>query len=112
MLDGFYSVEFITHLGPGGGVVLLKDGKLRGGDAAMYYTGTYDVQADQFTATIQVFGHATYAGAVSALENFEGAPMTLRAGVGKKRKLGAITGTVETADRTKSPVFLFRFIEP
>ena len=112
MLDGFYSVEFITHLGPGGGVALLKDGRLRGGDAAMYYSGTYDVHGDKFTANIQVFGHATYNGAVSALENFEGAPMTLRASVGKKRQLGTITGTIETADGTKSPSFLFRFIEP
>lgn len=38
----------------GGGVVVLQDGKLVGGDGGYYYLGTYQVEGAAFKATIEV----------------------------------------------------------
>ena len=40
--NGTYFVRFKTPLGQGGGVFTLQNGKLRGGDGAMIYVGTYN----------------------------------------------------------------------
>ena len=58
MQEGLYSVEFKTDIGSGHGVVLLKDGQLRGGDASIFYTGDYSVDGDMITAQIETGRHS------------------------------------------------------
>jgi hypothetical protein len=57
LTDGFYSVRFQTPLGAGGGVVVLSGGKLRGGDSAIAYSGTYSANGDDFTAQVKTSRH-------------------------------------------------------
>lgn len=58
LTDGFYKVQFQTPIGAGGGVVVLSDGKLRGGDSAIAYSGTYSVDGDNFTAQVKTSRHS------------------------------------------------------
>jgi hypothetical protein len=59
MLDsGLYGVKFKTQRGEGSGVLVLADGKLRGGDTSLAYTGTYTQSGDDFTATVKTSRHA------------------------------------------------------
>jgi len=55
--EGLYKVEFGTRTGQGAGVVILLGGTVRGGDTAMYYTGSYVLKEDNFNATIDVQRH-------------------------------------------------------
>jgi hypothetical protein len=57
MRNGLYKIEFQTPRGAGGGVVVLMDGIIRGGDSALYYIGNYKVEGGQFTATVQTARH-------------------------------------------------------
>jgi hypothetical protein len=52
MTDGFYKVHYETGLGQGFGVATLTDGKIRGGDGAFYYTGTFTLKGDEFAADV------------------------------------------------------------
>ncbi len=54
MKDGLYNIEFATHLGSGAGVVVLRDGKIRGGDSSMYYVGDYSLDGDAVRASVSV----------------------------------------------------------
>ena len=55
MRNGLYRVEFTAgQVGGGGGVVVLQDGKLLGGDSATSYVGTYSLEGNLFTATVQI----------------------------------------------------------
>jgi hypothetical protein len=53
MENGLYKVEFQTKLGVGAGVVFLQDGKIHGGDSAMYYVGTVSEQGENLTAEVE-----------------------------------------------------------
>ena len=55
--NGSYSVWFRTPQGEGTGVVVLKDGKLIGGDTGIAYTGSYVQEGDKFTASIATERH-------------------------------------------------------
>ena len=57
MRDGLYKVHFRTPRGEGAGVVVLQSGRVLGGDAAMYYVGTYSEDGDRFTADIHARMH-------------------------------------------------------
>lgn len=57
MRDGLYKVAFQTPLGAGAGVVVLQDGKLRGGDSSMYYVGSYSETGSQFSAEVASSRH-------------------------------------------------------
>ncbi|ADO43112.1 GrlR family regulatory protein [Ketogulonicigenium vulgare] len=57
MIDGFYSVEFETVLGSGGGVVVLEDGSLRGGDSKRYFLGSYRIEDQKLLADVHVGTH-------------------------------------------------------
>ena len=46
--NGSYSAWFRTSLREGTGVVVLKDGKVTGGDTVLAYTGTYFKTAIDF----------------------------------------------------------------
>ena len=58
MRDGLYRVHFQTPIGQGAGVVVLQGGQLRGGDSAMYYTGTYSETGGQFTSQVLAKRHS------------------------------------------------------
>lgn len=58
MKDGLYSATFSTPKGNGTGVVVLQDGKLRGGDSMMAYVGTYSESDNQFSAQFEVKVHS------------------------------------------------------
>lgn len=65
MRDGLYKVQFSTPLGVGFGVVYANGGKMWGGDAGIYYLGTYsDVNGD-LTATVRIDRHASFPGSMS-----------------------------------------------
>jgi|SRR5262245_2353459 len=53
MQNGLYKVEFRTQLGVGAGVVVLQDGKIQGGDSAMYYVGDYSENGQEMTARVE-----------------------------------------------------------
>jgi len=55
--DGFYVAQFKTPKGSGAGVLTLANGKLRGGDSAIMYSGTYLQDGDKFTAHVSTKRH-------------------------------------------------------
>ena len=57
MRNGLYKVHFTTRLGSGAGVIVLRDGRLYGGDSGMYYVGDYTLNGDRFTADVQTDRH-------------------------------------------------------
>ncbi|MBX3476688.1 MAG: hypothetical protein KF910_03720 [Brevundimonas sp.] len=65
MQNGLYGVHFITPLGVGAGVVVLRDGKVQGGDAGIYYDGTYSIEGDKFSANLRTDRHTPIPGVVS-----------------------------------------------
>lgn len=60
MKNGLYAVSFATPMGQGDGVIVLHDGCVRGGDSALFYTGTYAVDGGSFSATITTGRHAAH----------------------------------------------------
>lgn len=56
-MDGLYKAEFQTPFGKGGAVFFLSEGKLRGGNSALYYVGKYSFAGSQFSATLQTKRH-------------------------------------------------------
>ena len=49
--NGFYSLSATVHGGTGdevGGVLILRDGNLQGGDAFVFYTGSYECSAGRW----------------------------------------------------------------
>jgi hypothetical protein len=65
MDDGLYKVEFQTPMGFGSGVVFLQGGKLRGGDAGLFYIGTFGQNGTEFTADVVTDRHTQYPGLLS-----------------------------------------------
>ena len=59
MRDGLYRVRFITQLGSGAGVVVLRDGRFYGGDSSMYYVGDYTLNENHFTANVRTDRHTS-----------------------------------------------------
>lgn len=68
--NGLYSITF--RAGPdgpaGSGVIVLRDGRLLGGDAALFYQGTYQHYDGKFAATVQTSRH-TDAPSLFGLDN-------------------------------------------
>lgn len=55
MVSGIYEVRFRSSTQDfGGGLVVVKDGSVNGGDANFLYTGTFDAQQDNAKAVISV----------------------------------------------------------
>ena len=67
MSDGFYAIRFRTKLGEGSGVVVLQDGRFRGGDARMAYSGRYSFSGAMFSADLTVQTHTEVPGMKSLL---------------------------------------------
>ena len=65
MRDGLYRVQFQTQRGMGTGVVYTQGGKMWGGDAALYYVGSYTQTGDKLTANVMTDRHSQVAGIAS-----------------------------------------------
>ncbi|WP_407151995.1 GrlR family regulatory protein [Bradyrhizobium sp. ORS 86] len=62
MKNGLYSIHVTLldgRVGKGSGVILFRDGQIFGGDAYLYYTGTYTVKGDVFRGEVLVQRHTT-----------------------------------------------------
>jgi hypothetical protein len=60
MKNGLYSIHVTLQdgrSGKGSGVVLFRDGKILGGDAYLFYTGSYMVRGDTFKGEVLVQRH-------------------------------------------------------
>ncbi|WP_315384747.1 GrlR family regulatory protein [Microvirgula aerodenitrificans] len=66
-LNGFYQVSFGAALPGAGGVVVLKDGEITGGDDQYLYSGTYSANGNRLTTQITVAAYV--AGAKSVFGN-------------------------------------------
>lgn len=58
MQEGLYKAEFETVFGSGTGVFHFSDGKLRGGNSALYYHGTYELTGSTMHATFKAKRHS------------------------------------------------------
>src|SRR3979490_384943 len=62
MKNGLYSIH-VTLLdgraGKGSGVIVFRDGKILGGDAYLFYTGSYSVKGDSFKGEVLVQRHTS-----------------------------------------------------
>ncbi len=62
MKNGLYSIH-VTLLdgraGKGSGVILFRDGQILGGDAYLFYTGSYTVKDNTFKGEVLVQRHTT-----------------------------------------------------
>jgi hypothetical protein len=62
MMNGLYSIHVTLldgRVGKGSGVILFRDGKILGGDAYLYYTGSYKVKDNTFKGEVLVQRHTT-----------------------------------------------------
>ena len=62
MKNGLYSIHVGLQdgrVGKGSGVIIFRDGKIVGGDAYLYYTGSYTVKDNTFKGEVLVQRHTT-----------------------------------------------------
>ena len=60
MKNGLYSIHVNLldgRAGKGSGVILFRDGQILGGDAYLFYTGSYTVKGDTFKGEVLVQRH-------------------------------------------------------
>lgn len=60
MKNGLYSIHVSLQdgrSGKGSGVVILRDGRILGGDAYLFYTGSYTTKGDTFKGEVLVQRH-------------------------------------------------------
>jgi hypothetical protein len=62
MRNGLYSIHVTLldgRVGKGSGVILFRDGQILGGDAYLYYTGSYTVKDNTFKGEVLVQRHTS-----------------------------------------------------
>jgi hypothetical protein len=62
MKNGLYSIHVNLldgRAGKGSGVILFRDGQILGGDAYLFYTGSYTVKGDTFKGEVLVQRHTS-----------------------------------------------------
>jgi hypothetical protein len=62
MKNGLYSIHVRLQdgrTGKGSGVVMFRDGKILGGDAYLFYTGSYSVKGNTFKGEVLVQRHTS-----------------------------------------------------
>jgi hypothetical protein len=62
MKNGLYSIHVTLldgRVGKGSGVVVFRDGKIVGGDAYLFYTGSYSVKDNTFKGEVLVQRHTS-----------------------------------------------------
>jgi hypothetical protein len=65
MRDGLYKVHFQTPIGWGAGVVYGAGGKLWGGDAGLFYVGSYSQDGNNVAAEVRTNRHTQNPGVIS-----------------------------------------------
>jgi hypothetical protein len=54
-MNGLWTAEFGSSTGMfGGGVLVFRDGQIRGGDGSYFYVGEYKLKGKDFEATVKV----------------------------------------------------------
>jgi len=62
MKNGLYSIHVSLQdgrFGKGSGVILFRDGKILGGDAYLFYTGSYTTKGNSFKGEVLVQRHTS-----------------------------------------------------
>ena len=62
MKNGLYSIHVTLldgRVGKGSGVILFRDGQILGGDAYLFYTGSYTTKGDNFKGEVLVQRHTS-----------------------------------------------------
>jgi hypothetical protein len=62
MRNGLYSIHVTLldgRIGKGSGVVVFRDGKIVGGDAYLFYTGSYTVKGSTFKGEVLIQRHTS-----------------------------------------------------
>jgi hypothetical protein len=62
MKNGLYSIHVTLldgRVGKGSGVIVFRDGQILGGDAYLFYTGSYTVKDDTFKGEVLVQRHTS-----------------------------------------------------
>ena len=62
MKNGLYSIHVSLQdgrIGKGSGVIMFRDGKILGGDAYLFYTGSYTTRGDTFKGEVLVQRHTS-----------------------------------------------------
>jgi hypothetical protein len=62
MKNGLYSIHVTLQdgrVGKGSGVILFRNGQILGGDAYLFYTGTYSSKGDSFKGEVLVQRHTS-----------------------------------------------------
>jgi hypothetical protein len=62
MKNGLYSIHVSLgdgRIGKGSGVIVFRDGKILGGDAYLFYTGSYTTRGDSFKGEVLVQRHTS-----------------------------------------------------
>ncbi|EIZ77752.1 hypothetical protein WSK_3763 [Novosphingobium sp. Rr 2-17] len=91
MKNGLYSVTFSYAGDSGAGVVVLTDGKVRGGDTSFFYIGNLGVNGSEATGVIDVARHSPGLPNVFGVDAYQ---LTLNA---KLISGGELKGTAKTA---------------
>src|ERR1700691_787437 len=63
MKNGLYSIHVSLQdgrSGKGSGVVVFRDGKILGGDAYLFYNGTYTARGDTFKSEVVIQRHISH----------------------------------------------------
>jgi T3SS negative regulator,GrlR len=63
MKNGLYSIHVSLQdgrSGKGSGVIVFRDGQIRGGDAYLFYTGSYTTKGDAFRGEVLVQRHTSH----------------------------------------------------
>jgi hypothetical protein len=94
MREGIYRVHFATPLGEGSGVVTLIGGRIRGGDAALYYNGTYQAENGKLLAHVATARHTTMPG-VESVFGTDSVNITLNGDA--KETSASVVGTAKEA---------------
>src|SRR6185312_6529321 len=97
MQDGLYKIEFRVGSGTGYGLICAQGGRLWGGDAILYYTGTYTISDGKVTANVQTARHSNVPGMVP-LFGRDQVNITLQGTVAGNG--GTLTGTAKEAPGT------------
>jgi len=69
--DGLYKVNFNTPLGAGAGVVVLRDGKIQGGDSSIAYLGSYNLNNGYFSGSVKTKRHSNGLPSVFGVDEVE-----------------------------------------
>lgn len=81
LIEGFWKVDFSAAIPGAGGVVVLENGTIRGGDDQMIYSGSYGVSGSDPSATMSMTGEISvraYVPGANSVFNTGDRPFTLK----------------------------------